>query len=331
VPQHILIWRNEQLTADASPEAAPAALEEPGALVWHDVQGNISDYTDELAALYHFTPLTIDSLDDENSRARLRKIDGYYHLAVHGITFDPENDTATLPQLDILFGRNFLVSTHCQPLDWLDEVRASATASQPSREADEHVMDRGVAYLLYVVLDSLVDSYFPVLDTLDDVIDELEDATVSDTSNAVQARLFRVKRTLAEMRRAISPQVEVCNALILRTGEDIPRDMEGNFAVVHDHMVRAFEVLDSYRDLMSGLLDVYLTTVSNRLNEVMKQLTIIATIFLPITFVTGVFGQNFGHSPQVESDSGINFWLVLLFMGLLTAAQLWYFRRRGWI
>src|SRR5947199_7140959 len=96
------------------------------------------------------------------------------------------------------------------------------------------------------------------------------------------------------------------------------------FADVHNHLLRAFEVLDSYRDLMSGMLDVYLTTVSNRLNVIMKQLTILATIFLPITFVTGVFGQNFGHLPQVEHDNGYFFWIVLAFMGLITLLQIWY-------
>src|SRR5262249_12013975 len=137
--------------------------------------------------------------------------------------------------------------------------------------------------------------------------------------------------SLAQMRRVISPQVEVANALITRTGETIPREMEPYFADVHDHLVRAFELLDSYRDLMSGLLDVYLTTVSNRLNVIMKQLTIIATIFLPITFITGVFGQNFGHSPQVDHDAGFNFWIVLLLMLAITGGQIWYFRRRGWM
>jgi len=107
--------------------------------------------------------------------------------------------------------------------------------------------------------------------------------------------------------------------------------MNPYFADVHDHLIRAFEVLDSYRDLMSGMLDVYLTTVSNRLNAVMKQLTIIATVFLPITFITGVFGQNFGHLPQVEHDNGYLFWIVLAFMGLITALQLWYFKKRGWL
>src|SRR5207248_11349504 len=115
-------------------------------------------------------------------------------------------------------------------------------------------------------------------------------------------RIFRTKRYLAQMRRVISPQVEVMNSLITRTGDLIPTEAEPYFADVHDHLVRTFEVLDSYRDLMSGLLDVYLSTISNRLNEVMKQLSIIATIFLPITFITGVFVQIFCISHQVEHE-----------------------------
>jgi len=159
----------------------------------------------------------------------------------------------------------------------------------------------------------------------------LENDTVTSTSNAVQQRIFRLKRALVQMRRIVSPQIEVTNSLITRTGEVIPRESEAYFADVRDHLVRAFEVIDSYRDLMSGLLDVYLSTVSNRLNQVMKQLTIIAEIFLPITFITGVFGQNFGHSPLVDHDNGLNFWLVLLAMALITMGQLWYFKRKGWI
>src|SRR5260370_17464565 len=169
-------------------------------------------------------------------------------------------------------------------------------------------------FLLYAIFDTFIDSCFVVLEDIDDLIDDLEDVTVRDTSTDVQLRIFRIKRALAQMRRVISPQVEVANSLVGRTGKLIPAEFEPYFADVHDHLVRSFEILDSYRDLMSGLLDVYLTTVSNRLNAVMKQLTIIATIFMPITFITGVFGQNFGHFPQPEHDNRSFFLYVLASM-----------------
>jgi magnesium transporter len=342
MPQQILVWQNEHLAADPPPEVVERALREvkeagkpdeqgttaTSVLIWQDIEGDPSSYRAELAHRYGFSALTLDTLCDDHAVTKLRQsANGYFHLVLHTLSYETKTDEAATPKLDLLFAPGFLVTAHCEPLAWLTELRDSIVTGS----TEENVMSRGMSYLLFVVLDTLVDSYFPVLDTIDEVIDELENATITDTSNQVQARLFHVKRSVALMRRVISPQVEVCNALITRTGEVIPQPMEPFFATIHDHMVRAFEVLDSYRDLLSGLLDVYLTTVSNRLNDVLKQLTIIATIFLPITFVTGVFGQNFGFSPQVVHDSGYNFWFVLAFIGLVTAGQLWYFRRRGWM
>jgi magnesium transporter len=243
------------------------------------------------------------------------------------MTFDPATEVAVTPKLDIVFAKNYIITSHRVSLEWLDKLQKEAT----EKDSGEHIMSRGMPFLLYNILDALVDSYFPVLDDIDDIIDDLEDEAVKSASNDVQVHIFRMKRSLAQMRRVISPQIEVANALVARTGKLIPAKAEPYFADVHDHLVRAFEILDSYRDLMSGMLDVYLTTVSNRLNAVMKQLAIIATIFMPITFITGVFGQNFGHIPQVEHDNGYLFWLVLLGMAIITAMQILYFKRRGWL
>lgn len=328
MPQHTLVWHNGVLDADLSDANAERWLRDPAALVWYDLEGDPAEHEHILLAECRFPQRTIDSILDGLARPKLREVDeNAFYLVMHGLTFDPQSEEAQTPKLDIIFRAGLLVTVHRNPLPWLDDLRETARRREPT----EHIMSQGVAYLLYIVLDTLVDTYFPALDAIDDVVDDLENVTVRDTSNAVQSRLFHMKREIAQVRRVIGPQVEVLNGLVTRTGSLVPRKVEHDFADVHDHMVRAFEILDSYRDLMSGLLDVYLTTVSNRLNEVMKQLTLIATIFLPITFVTGVFGQNFGHSPQVDHDFGFNFWLVLLLMAIITAGQLWYFRRRKWI
>jgi len=325
--QHALAWRNGTLIPDLSQEALQDALKDTQALVWLDIEGDPSAYTDTLLHLFKLSHITISTIGEEYERAKFFEGNGYFYIVVHGLTYDSKNEEATTPKLDIVFAQNFVVTAHRTSLDWLDSLRQAIL----KEEGEENTMARGMAALLYTILDSLVDSYFPVLDTLDDLIDELEDETVNSTQQGVQLRLFRIKRAMALMRRVISPQIEVTNSLISRTGSVIPAKAEAYLSDVHDHLIRAFEILDSYRDLMSGLLDVYLTTVSNRLNQVMKQLTIIATIFMPITFITGVFGQNFAHSPQVEHDNGYNFWIVLTFMALITVAQIWYFRRRGWL
>ena len=322
-----VVWQNGKISTDSSPEIIQEALHDPHALIWLDIMGNCSSQEALLHNVFELAPITIQTMDEEKERAKFNEQENYFYLVVHGLSYDTQIDEADTPKLDIVFGKNFMITAHRATLPWLDSLFEEAQ----EKSADEHTLSRGIAFLLYALLDALVDSYFPVLDDIDEIIDDLEDVTVNSTSNDVQVRIFRIKRSLAQMRRVISPQVEVTNTLLARASKFIPAKAEPYFADVHDHLLRAFEVLDSYRDLMSGMLDVYLTTVSNRLNVVMKQLTIIAAIFLPITFITGVFGQNFGHLPQVEHDNGYLFWIVLAFMGLITVMQIWYFKRRGWL
>ncbi len=322
-----VVWQNGKSTRESPPETLQEVLHDPHALIWLDILGKCGQEQALLHNVFELAPITLQTMDEEKERAKFTEQEHYFYLVVHGLLFDTQTEEADTPKLDIVFGKNFILTAHHASLPWLD----SLFEQTQGKNADEHLMSRGMPFLLYALLDALVDSYFPVLDDIDDIIDELEDVTVNATSNDVQVRIFRIKRSLAQMRRVISPQVEVTNALVARTGKFIPAKAQPYFADVHDHLLRAFEVLDSYRDLMSGMLDVYLTTVSNRLNEVMKQLTIIATIFMPITFITGVFGQNFGHLPQVEHDNGYLFWIVLAFMGLITVLQIWYFKKQGWL
>ena len=322
-----VVWQNGKSTTVSLPETLQEVLHDPHALIWLDIVGECGSQQALLHNVFELTPITLQTIDEEKERAKFIEQEHYFYLVVHGLSFDTQTDEADTPKLDIVFGKNFILTVHRASLPWLDSLFEQTQV----KNADAHLMSRGMPFLLYALLDALVDSYFPVLDDIDDIIDELEDVTVNATTNDVQVRIFRIKRSLAQMRRVISPQVEVANALVGRTGKFIPAKAELYFADVHDHLLRAFEVLDSYRDLMSGMLDVYLTTVSNRLNVVMKQLTILATIFMPITFITGVFGQNFGHLPQVEYDNGYLFWVVLAFMGLITVLQIWYFKKRGWL
>lgn len=329
--QELLVWHDEQLYVDCTLEKLHSSLQDQHATVWLDLQieneGKLDQYKDLLKSEFQFSQLTLDTIEGTHERARLVEQHGYFYLVVHGMAFDSISLTASAPKLDIIFSHNFLVTIHRTAIPSLTDL-LHAASNDPSKE---NIMHYGVARVLHQALDSLVDSYFPVLDSLDEVVDELENTAVTVADNEVQSRLFRAKRAVALLRRVISPQIEVMNSLITRTGDFIPTEAEPYFADVHAHLVRTFEVLDSYRDLMSGLLDVYLTTISNRMNAIMKQLTIIATIFLPITFITGVFGQNFGHSPQVEHDNGYNFWIALILMAVVTLFQIAYFKYRKWI
>ena len=155
---------------------------------------------------------------------------------------------------------------------------------------------------LYGVVDRLVDSYYPVLDAIDDTIEAIELDVLTKADPDVLQQIFSMKHSLGYLRKVVSPQLEVFNRLIAREDEFIDPQYAMYFRDVYDHLVRTFEVVDSYRDLMSSAMDAYLSMVSNRQNEIMKRLTLFTTIFMPITFLTGLFGQNFRYMPQVEHD-----------------------------
>jgi magnesium transporter len=188
------------------------------------------------------------------------------------------------------------------------------------------------ALLLYRVIDGLVDSFFPILSAFDDRIDELEEQIFVRADDKQLQEIFRMKRLLVGMRKAVTPQRDTFASLMGRIASlpGLTDEDERYFRDVYDHLIRISDLIDSYRDLLTGAMDVYLSTVSNRLNTVMKQLTVIATIFLPLTFVTGFFGQNFGW--MVGHIGGVPAFVVfgigseiLIVVGLLA-----FFKRRGW-
>jgi magnesium transporter len=318
------VYQDGQVRCDVPRAELPGLAGDAQARLWIDLEGASASEVAEVAGWLGVGHLTVEDMVEQGQRAKFEEGNGYYYLVMHTVQYDRKQDKVALPELDMVFGERFLLTVHDGPLPCLGNLFA------PENE-ELRPLRRGVDFVLHAVADAVVDSYFPVLDELDDVLDELEDSVIADPTPDLQLRIFNLKRSLGQFRRVVSPQIEHFNRLGGRVFHIVSDEASLYFRDVHDHLVRVFEVVDSYRDLMSGMLDVYLSTVSNRLNDVMKRLTIIATIFLPITFITWVFGQNFAHSPQVEHDSGLMFWYVLGFMLLVTMGQLLYFRWKRWM
>ncbi len=200
--RQLMIWENHSVTCDWSTATLHRVLADHNAHVWLDIQGeNIENTGEMLRHDFGLSQLTLDTIAEGQERSRLVEQHNYFYLIVHGLFFTPEDDSASTPKIDIAFGKNFLVTVHEAELPWMDTLIQAAIKQQP----DENIMSRGTPRLLHAILDTMVDSYFPVLDELDDVIDELEDETVEVASKEVQAHLFRMKRSLAQMRRVISP------------------------------------------------------------------------------------------------------------------------------
>jgi magnesium transporter len=251
---------------------------------WLDVVDASDDELRGLAERFGWHPLTLEDTLHFGQRPKLDRYEEQLLLVFYGAEMDAD-ETPRLIEVHLLISGDWVVTIRRERCDALDALRARVR-EQPEREEQLAV---------YRILDALTDTFFPVLSSFDDAIDELEDAIVRSPDDAQLQRLFHLKRGLVTLRRIVTPQRD----LAARTIEDIA-DLPGLepaardwFRDVYDHLIRVSDMVDSYRDLLTSAMDVYLSTVSNRLNTVMKQLTIVATIFLPITALTGFFGQNF--------------------------------------
>ena len=228
----------------------------------------------------------------------------------------------------------YLVSVHLEPSDPLNRLRDRI-------KANPDLTHRKLAFLFYLVVDQLVDSLFPVLDKLDDHTDEVEDRILNRADTATLTELSSLKRKIVELRKFLGAQRDVFQRLTTLTigdgdsqtalAEDFPREMSIYYRDVYDHLVRQYETVDSLRDLLSTAMDVYLSTVSNRLNLRITRLTVFSTLFLPLTFISGFFGMNFGWLVQHIAPAW-TFWLLAVgVMAATTLLQLVYYRRRGWL
>src|SRR5205807_7176561 len=193
------VWQNGKCSIESAPETLQEILHDSHALIWLDILGHCSSQQALLHNVFELAPITIQTMDEEKERAKFTEQEKYFYLVVHGMSYDTQSDEAITPKLDIVFGKNFIITAHRASLPWLESLLEEAQG----KNVDEHLMSRGMPLLLYALLDALVDSYFPVLDDIDEIIDELEDVTVNSTSNDVQVRIFRIKRSLALMRRVI--------------------------------------------------------------------------------------------------------------------------------
>ena len=302
----------------ASIEAHLAA----GEFFWLDLhRPDAEDYA-VLREIFEFHPLAVEDSVHFGQRAKLEEYDDFAFLVLYGAAPPPDEDR--LVEIHCFYSERYLVTVRHDEAPACDAVRARY-ARRPKRPAPPIA-------LVYQLLDALVDSFFPVLSDLDDRLDELEGEMLTRPGQEHLQEVLALRRRLVELRRVVSPQRDLVGQLSSGAVElpGLDAETERYFRDVHDHLIRLSEQVDMYRDLLTGATDVYLSNASNRLNAVMKQLAVIATIFLPLTFITGFFGQNFGW--MVDRVDG---WPQFILLGVVlelaaVAALVMYFRRRGW-
>ena len=288
---------------------------------WLDLLSPTHEDVELLGELFKIHPLAVEDTQKFGQRPKLDDFENYVFVVFYGA--ERTDGGLRLIEVHLFISGSYVITIRREPCAELDVI------CQMLQRRDLG----GEQFVVYRIFDALTDSFFPILTTLDDEIDEIEDEIVVTPTDEQLARIFRLKRDLVELRRVVTPQRDLfaraIDQIALLPGlEPAARDY---FRDVYDHLIRISDLIDSYRDLLTGAMDVYLSTVSNRLNQVMKQLTVIATIFLPLTFVTGFFGQNFGwmvrHINSFEAFLGFGVGGVALSLALLFA----WFRRSHYI
>jgi magnesium transporter len=312
------------LTDGTEAELKPAGVEEAlhaGELLWLDLHDSSEESLGLLRDVFRIHPLAVEDAAEFGQRP---KIDEYDHF-VSIVFFGASSVGQPMTEVHFFYGENFLVTMHREPCIAFDGTRQAMLR--------HHSGLTSRLIVLHHVLDSLVDSVFPMLGSFDDRIDTLQEEIFNGPAKEQLASLFTLRRWLADVRKLVNPERDMLNALLCQRVElpGMTRESEPYFRDLHDHLIRISDMVDSHRDLLSNSVDAYMSMMSGRQNAVMKQLTIMATIFLPLSFLTGFFGQNFGWmisaigSPETFFGIGIGTELLAV-IALLTL-----FKRRGWL
>jgi magnesium transporter len=312
-------------TADGHDHTASVAaivhlLEGSHAVFWLDIQAPDDDDYRVLTDTFKFHQLTIEDVKNQNQRPKLDGYDGYEFAVVFVIGL--EGEQVSFREHHLYIAPHYLVTVHLEPEPSFDKLNERIAESPVST-------CRHVSFLTYLVMDSLVDTTFTALETLDESVDRLQDEVLRDAAPSQLALLQSMKHSVVEMRRILGAQRDMFQRLVTLSVEQ-DRETTAYYRDVYDHIIRQYETVDSLRDLLTGAMDVYLSTVSNRLNMTVKALTVVASLFLPLTFLTGFFGMNFGWLVS-RIGSGYAFAIGLSVMTISIVTQLFFFRRRGWI
>ncbi len=272
---------------------------------------------------FGFHPLILEDILNTRQRPKLEVFEDYMLIILKMITYDKKENEVRDEQISLLIGDNYVISLQEHQGDVFENVR------QRIRKNKGRIRSNGTDYLGYALLDAIVDNYFAVLEQLGEKIENLEDEVMVDPDQKSLKKLYHLKHDLLYLKKAVWPLREVTHNLV--SGDLTLIKDQTNFYLrdVYDHTIQIIDMIETMRDINAGLYDMYLSSVSNRTNEVMKVLTIIATIFIPLTFIAGIYGMNFEYMPELKWPWG--YFGVLGIMALVATIMLSYFRRKRWL
>lgn len=294
-----------------------------GQLVWIDLSDPDEADFDLLCKRMELHSTVVENLKRPEGRPRIQHFEKYFYMTLYSLSHREaaNNLHVELQEIDCLVGENYLITVHAKNVPVIEMLAADWKAHPPQN-------DGGIAYLIYGLLDHCLDQYFPALDAIDDRLDELEDALFQGNGKGLTGEIFALKRTLIRIRQVAAPMREVVG-LLMRHYDGSDHGAYVYYQDLYDHVMRIIDLLDTFRDILSGAMDVYLAVESNRMNAVMKTLTSFSIIFLLPTLIAGIYGMNFVDMPELHYRSG--YFIVLGIMGISMLGLFIYFKRKDWI
>ena len=320
----IRIYKHEGGSTETVDRVDPAWIKPgSGVSVWVDLDQPTPDEARILSDVFHFHELAIEDALSELHHPKVESYGDYLYLILHGIDFSASEHCFRTKDIDFFLGEQFLVTVHPGVSRSIGKVGAVCGR-------DSRILGEGPGILLYRIVDTMVDNYRPEVDELSATLDELEEEVFEKPNTQLARRILNFKKDISSLRQVVLPQRDVVGRLARREFPLISEQLAYGFRDVHDHLVRLSDEAMFFQDRITSILDAHLSAVSNQLNQVMKVLTIIATLFMPLTVLTGVYGMNV-PLPHLPGGERAQFWWVCGIMFAMSAGMLGFFRRKGWI
>lgn len=293
-------------------------------VTWINIDGlHQTDIIERLGKHFELHPLILEDILNTTQRPKAEDLGNYIFIVLKMLSYNDQAEAVQPEQVSMVLGQNFVISFQENIGDVFEQIRDRI------RNAKGRIRKMGPDYLVYALIDAIVDGYFAILEKVGEKIEVLEEALIHDPGDEILHQIHALKRELIGLRRSVWPLRELVGG-IERSESALIKESTGMYLRdVYDHTIQVIDTVESYRDMVSGMLDIYLSSISNRMNAVMKVLTIIATIFIPLTFIAGIYGMNFKYMPELEWKFGYG--AVLIIMVVVATIMLMYFRKKKWL
>jgi len=293
-------------------------------VTWINIDGlHQVEILEKLGECYGLHPLVLEDILNTDQRPKMEDYGEYLYIVLRMLNYNDKSSEIEAEQISLILGPNFVFSFQEREGDTFNPIR------ERIRNSKGRIRKMGADYLTYTLLDSIVDNYFIILEKLGEKIEFLEDELVTRPTPETLQIIHHLKREMIFLRKAVWPLREVIGSLERGEPPLVKETTRVYLRDVYDHTIQTIDTIETYRDMVSGMLDIYLSSISNRLNAVMKVLTIIATIFMPLTFLAGIYGMNFKYMPELEWRWGyLMVWLIMIGIGVF---MLTYFKKKRWL